>query len=293
MNGIISNGGIIRQTGNAMVSPHFISPPQAFVDFCFKIFDDGLDVADCANMGMTHFNPAVLMPFHLQAGASGMLMNIDLGGNKLPTADVDAILFWAASWDTPLYLNLSGGTNGVPAPGVPGAPLVVEFELLPGDDPLVCTAWFEHPMSGSIPAFQVSSDGGTFFYFEPGSAPPQLLIDAVGGYSAAALVTMMIYAFNAGMPPASGGLAEAVPGAPHKLRITYPRIATEEATFMEGDPGGNIGCSLTVLQTPRTFQPNPTVVSLAGYGSLVTVNEYVNRSDDASGIEPVTYGSAA
>jgi hypothetical protein len=101
-----------------------IQPPQAFVSIVSNVFDNGADIFDGANKGITYVAPVFLGNWIFMANISGGTKTIILGANYLTSENIDALLIQAASnMETGFFFDLSGQT--------PPAPLSFNAALIP------------------------------------------------------------------------------------------------------------------------------------------------------------------
>jgi hypothetical protein len=101
---------------NAVVPENaIIQPPQAYVDAMAILTTTQPDSVALPNLGITHLDP-VIFAHHVRL-TNDMSYDhiIDLSGNALTQAAVDAILHFWVDFNNGT-LDLSGGTNSAPSP---------------------------------------------------------------------------------------------------------------------------------------------------------------------------------
>jgi hypothetical protein len=108
--------------GNATVPDNApIQPPQAFVDTLTKLLSTAGEIGNFQiswpNLGIVSFSTVIL---DTQVADQGAPYGLDLSGNALSAASVNAILAWyAANYSLGAagdqFIDLSGGTNAAPS----------------------------------------------------------------------------------------------------------------------------------------------------------------------------------
>lgn len=281
-----------EQSPENAIAPAAWTPVQNAVDWMFSISAvDGFYSGSIYRsfQGLTGLSGDVifdvLKPICDYVSALGYVSTLDFLGNAIPSSDVDGLFNRIAyGSDSPVveYVDISGGTNGVPTPQqiqVPGE-IIIDFTDMVNSVADACSA----------------SLGFTLFSatFDPDIAPDGEGDDPYAGTFGIQGTTpaQMAERFQAHLPIDGGSdgwfLDSAVEDGT-KVRI---RVTANYASQTLSVTSGSEWCSATVDIDHVDFIPTEAITSVLGFGLYnVSVNEYVNRYDNSRGVEPVEYSA--